>query len=126
MDRADLDVPLTVQAALLGLNRTSLYYQPMPTPEKEVTIKHAIDEIYTENPAYGSRRIAVLLARDYDVVVNRKAVQRHMREMGIAGICPGPNLSKRHPEHCIYPYLLRGVTATAPNHIWAIDITYIR
>jgi putative transposase len=126
VDRADPDVPLTVQAELLGLNRTSLYYQPVPASEKEVTIKHAIDEIYTENPTYGSRRIGVLLGRDYDLVVNRKAVQRHMREMGIAGICPGPNLSTRHPEHRVYPYLLRGVTATAPNHIWAIDITYIR
>ena len=126
VDRADPDMPLTVQADLLSLNRTSFYYQPVPAPEKEVTIKHAIDEIYTENPTYGSRRIAVLLARDDDLVVNRKAVQRHMRDMGIAGICPGPNLSKRHPEHRVYPYLLRGVTATAPNHIWAIDITYIR
>jgi len=89
-------------------------------------MKHAIDEIYTENPTYGSRRVAVLLARDYDVVVNRKAVQRHMREMGIAGISPGPNLSKRHPEHRVYPYRLRGMTATVPNHIWAIDITSIR
>jgi len=126
VDRADPDMSLTVQAELLSLNRTSLYYQPVPAPEQEVTMKHAIDELYTENPTYGSRRIAVLLAREYDLVVNRKAVQRHMREMGIAGICPGPNLSKRHPGHRVYPYLLRGVTATAPNHIWAIDITYIR
>jgi putative transposase len=126
VDRADPDVPLTVQAALLGLNRTSFSYQPVPAPEQEVTITHAIDEISTENPTYGSRRIAVLLDRDDDLVVNRKAVQRHMREMGIAEICPGPNLSKRHPEHRVYPYLLRGVTATAPNHMWAIDITSIR
>ncbi len=111
---------------MLGLNRTSLYYQPTPPPPEEVAIKHAIDRIYTDHPAYGSRRIAVVLARDHQLVVNRKAVQRHMREMGIAGISPGPNLSKPHPAHPIYPYLLRGVTAAYPNHVWAIDITYIR
>jgi putative transposase len=126
VDRHDPEAPLTVQAELLGLNRTSLYYQPVPPTAQEVTIKHAIDESSTANPTYGSRRIAVLLARDDALAVNRKAVQRHMRAMGIAGIGPDPNLSQRHPEHRIYLYLLRGVTATAPNHIWAIDITSIR
>jgi putative transposase len=116
---------LTVQANLLGLNRTSLYYRPAPPTLEEVTIKHAIDRIYTQHPVYGSRRIAVLLQQDYQLIVNRKAVQRHMREMGIAGICPGPNLSQRNPAHRVYPYLLRGVTAAYPNHVWSVDITYI-
>jgi putative transposase len=91
----------------------------------EVAIKHRIDEIYTECPFYGSRRITVLL-NQVGVVINRKAVQRHMREMGIAGICPGPNLSKRALQHKIYPYLLRGVHIDHPNHVWGIDITYVR
>jgi putative transposase len=125
IDRATPELPVTSQAALLGLNRTGLYYQAVPPSAKEVAIKHRIDRIYTDNPTYGSRRIAVLLERDYDLIVNRKAVQRHMREMGIAGISPGPNLSQRNPEHRVYPYLLRGVTAAYPNHIWSIDITYI-
>ena len=125
IDRDHAVLPLTSQAELLGLNRTSLYYQAVPPSPKEVAIKHTIDRIYTDTPTYGSRRIAVLLERDYDLVVNRKAVQRHMREMGIAGISPGPNLSKRNSEHRIYPYLLRGVTAAHPNHVWSIDITYI-
>lgn len=56
----------------------------------------------------------------------RETVQRYMREMGITAIYPGPNLSRRNPEHKIYPYLLRNVTATYPNHVWGIDITYIR
>ena len=110
---------------MLSLSRRSLYYQPVPPSAAEVAIKHAIDRIYTEQPSYGSRRIAVTLKEDYQLVVNRKAVQRHMREMGIAGIRPGPNLSRRNPEHRIYPYLLRGVTAAHPNHVWSIDITYI-
>ena len=125
VERSDADLPLTDQAALLSLSRRSLYYQPVPPSAEEVAIKHAIDRIYTDQPSYGSRRIAVALKADYQLVVNRKAVQRHMREMGIAGISPGPNLSKRNPEHRVYPYLLRGVTAAHPNHVWSIDITYI-
>ena len=114
-----------MQADLLNLSRRSLYYQPVPPSAEEVAIKHAIDRLYTEQPSYGSRRIAVMLKEDFQLVVNRKAVQRHMREMGIAGISPGPNLSKRNPEHRVYPYLLRGLTAAHPNHVWSIDITYI-
>ena len=125
IDRGAIELSLTSQADLLGINRTSLYYQAVPPSPKEVAIKHTIDRIYTDNPTYGSRRIAVLLEREYDLIVNRKAVQRHMREMGIAGLSPGPNLSKRNPQHRVYPYLLRGVTAAHPNHVWSIDITYI-
>jgi putative transposase len=125
VDRGGGELPLTQQADLLSLSRRSLYYQPMPPSAEEVAIKHAIDRIYTDQPSYGSRRIAVMLKEDYQLVVNRKAVQRHMREMGIAGISPGPNLSKRNVEHQVYPYRLRGVTAAYPNHVWAIDITYI-
>ncbi|ACA59306.1 Retron-type reverse transcriptase-like protein [Candidatus Desulforudis audaxviator MP104C] len=76
-------------------------------------------------PYYGSRRITAQLKRE-GFLVNRKAVQRHMREMGIAAISPGPNLSKRRYEHLVYPYLLRGVVIQQPNQVWGIDITYIR
>jgi putative transposase len=89
-----------------------------------VALKHRIDEIYTAHPFYGSRRIVVALQPDF--VVNRKAVQRHMREMGIAGLTPGPHLSQRSAEHRIYPYLLRDLRITHPNQVWGIDITYIR
>jgi len=109
---------------LLSLNRTSLYYQPVPPSEKEVAVKHRIDEIYTRYPFYGSRRMTVTLRKE--ILINRKTVQHYMQEMGISGICPGPNLSKRNLEHQIYPYLLRNVTSSYPNHIWGIDITYIR
>jgi transposase InsO family protein len=126
VDRQAAALPLTEQAELLTLSRRSLYYRAVPPSAEEIAIKHAIDRIYTDQPSYGSRRIAVILERDYGMLVNRKAVQRDMREMGIAGISPGPNLSGRNPEHRIYPYLLRGVTAAYPNHVWSIDITYIR
>lgn len=113
------------QTELLGVNRSTLYYQPAPPPAEEVVLRHRIDEIYMEHPFYGSRRIAVQLRREGHLV-NRKAVQRHMQEMGIAGISPGPNLSKRNNEHRVYPYLLRGLSITASNQVWGIDITYIR
>jgi len=58
--------------------------------------------------------------------INRKAVQRHMREMGIEAIFPGPNLSRRRLKEQVYPYLLRGLSIDHPNHVWGIDITYIR
>jgi len=125
LDRHDAELPLTTQAELLGLNRSGLYYKPLGSSAEEVALKNRIDEIYTRYPFYGSRRIRIQLKRD-GFEVNRKAVQRHMREMGIAGICPGPNLSKRNSEHRTYPYLLRGLTVTHPNHVWGIDITYIR
>jgi Transposase and inactivated derivatives len=118
-------LPIATQAKLLSLNRTGLYYQPAPPPAEEIAIKHRIDEIYTACPYYGSRKIAAQLKRE-GFLVNRKAVQRHMREMGIAAISPGPNLSKRHLEHQVYPYLLKGVVIQQPNQVWGIDITYIR
>jgi putative transposase len=119
------ELALTVQAALLGLSRSSLYYQPRSPSPQEVALKHRIDELYTAHPYYGSRRITVVL-RSEGQMVNRKAVQRHMQEMGIAGLAPGPHTSRRHPAHPVYPYLLRTVTAAQPNHVWGIDITYVR
>jgi putative transposase len=115
---------LATQADLLSLQRTGLYYQPAAPSPEEIALKHRIDEIYTQYPFYGSRKIVVVLQPDF--IVNRKAVQRHMREMGLAGIAPGPNLSKRNIAHKIYPYLLRNLSITRPNQVWGIDITYIR
>lgn len=125
IDWKDADLPMTTQADLLGLNRSSLYYKSVKPSPEEVFTKHRIDEIYTKYPFFGSRRITAVL-NESGLLINRKAVQRHMREMGIAGISPGPNLSKRNLEHRIYPYLLRNLPITHPNHVWGIDITYIR
>jgi putative transposase len=114
---------LKVQAELLGVSYSSLFYQPVPPSPRELAIKHRIDRIYTEHPYYGSRRMTVVLKRE--IPVSRPTVQRYMREMGIFGLAPGPNTSKPATEHALYPYLLRNVSATYPNHIWGIDITYI-
>lgn len=124
LERLDPEVPLVAQAEILTLSRSSLYYEPVGPSALEIATKHRIDEIYTQYPFYGSRRITAVLRRE--MVITRKTVQKHMREMGIAGICPGPNLSQRNPAHKIYPYLLRHVTSSHPNQVWGIDITYIR
>jgi putative transposase len=125
IEYASCELSLTTQAELLGISRSSLYYHPLPPSPEEVAIKHRIDEIYTRWPFYGSRRITVVLNQE-KIAVSRLTVQRYMREMGLAGIAPGPNTSKPVPQHKIYPYLLRQVTASYPNHVWGIDITYIR
>lgn len=124
LERDHPEVPLKVQAELLGISYSSLFYQPVPPSPRELAIKHRIDELYTACPFYGSRKIAVILQPEFGV--SRPTVQAYMREMGIAAVVPGPNTSKPAPEHQIYPYLLRKVTAGHPNHIWGIDITYFR
>jgi putative transposase len=97
----------------------------MPPSPEEVAIKHRIDELYTAYPFYGSRKLTVVLTEEFGPI-NRKRVQRYLREMGIVAIAPGPNLSQRTTEQRIYPYLLRNLTAQRPNHVWGCDITYIR
>jgi len=118
------ELPISQQAELLGLNRSGLYYQPAAPSEREVRVKHRIDKIYTQCPFYGSRKITAVLRKA--MTINRKTVQRYMAEMGITALHPGPNLSKRNRQHPVYPYLLRHVTSSYPNHVWGIDITYIR
>ena len=125
VERSGPELPLTLQAKLLGVSRSSLYYQPVPPRAEEIVLKHRIDAISTQYPYYGSRRITEQLCRD-GWQINRKAVQRHMRQMGLEAIYPGPNLSKRRQEDQIYPYLLRGLAITRPNHVWGIDLTYVR
>jgi putative transposase len=125
IERTESELVLSLQAELLSLSRASLYYQPRPPSAEEVRLKHRIDEVYTQCPFNGARKIAAQLQRD-QMGINRKTVGRYMREMGIAAIYPGPNLSQRNHKEGVYPYLLRHITSVYPNHIWGIDITYIR
>ncbi|MFC0562368.1 IS3 family transposase [Halalkalibacter alkalisediminis] len=109
----------------MSLNRTSLYYKQVEPSPEELLIKNKIDEIYTQHPFWGSRRISETPKQE-GLIVNRKAVQRHMREMGILGISPGRNLSKRNQQHRVYPYLLRGLNIQHPNHVWgSILLTFV-
>jgi putative transposase len=108
------------------LNRTGLYYVPASPTARELELRRRIDRLNTDYPYYGSRKIAAAL-REEGFLVSRKRVQRLMAEMGLLSIYPRRrNLSEGNPEHKKYPYLLRGVTAGYPNHIWGTDITYVR
>jgi putative transposase len=126
IDRKEKRLSIKKQAELLSVNRTSLYYKPVLVNDEEYLIKRIIDEIYTSHPEYGYRRMTSVLNRDYHIHINQKRTRRYMRDMGIHGFCPGPNLSKR--THCkyLYPYMLRGLTIDHPNQVWSIDITYCR
>ena len=116
-------VSLKAQAELLEARYSRLFYQPVPPSPKEEAIKCRIDQIYIARPYYGSLRITVVLNRE--MPVSRPTVEHYLREMGIPGLALDPNTSKSAPQHPIYPYLLRNVTAAYSNHIWGIDVTYI-
>jgi putative transposase len=120
-------VSVVRQCVLAGVSRATHYAQQYlrPVDETDLLLSRLIDEEYTRRPFYGSRKMVIFL----DTVghsVNRKRVQRLMRQMGLAGMAPGPNTSRPRPEHKIYPYLLRGVAVVRPNQVWSTDITYIR
>ena len=117
-------LPITRQARLLGLARSSVYYEPAPTGERDLALMTAIDEIHTELPFYGARRIRNEL-RDRGFASGRGHVSTLMRQMGITAIAPKRKLTKPAPGHKIYPYLLRDLEITAAGHVWATDITYI-
>ena len=97
------DLSLKVQAELLGISYSSLFYKAMPPSERELAIKRRIDEIYTVRPYYGSRRITQELRVEFGVA--RPTIQRYMREMGIFALVPGPHTSKPAPEHPNLPVL---------------------
>ena len=121
------ELAVTKQCELAGVSRATVYAQRQPQfiCVVELLLRRLIDEEYTRRPFYGSRKmVCFLLTQGH--LVNRKRVQRMMREMGLAGMAPGQNTSKAHPEHKVYPYLLRGVPILRPNQVWGIDITYIR
>lgn len=112
------------QCELLSLSRSTYYYEPVPETELNLQLMRLIDEMYTESPFYGSRKIIEELEkRGY--FVNRKRIQRLMRLMGLEVMYPKPNLSKPDLQHRKYPYLLRDKKIEAVNHVWSTDITYI-
>jgi len=115
------------QCSLAGVSRATVYahQKPVPIALEAVMLSALIDEEYTRHPFYGSRRMVVFLSKlGHDI--KRRGVQTLMRAMGLAGMAPGPNTSRAHPEHNIYPYLLRGVPIVRPNQVWSTDITYVR
>lgn len=115
------------QCALIGLNRSSWYDLSAERGEspENLTLMQRIDELFTARPFYGSRKIAAVLERE-GYAVNRKRIQRLMRLMGIQSVAPRPNTSQPHPQHKVYPYLLRNLAIVRPRQVYSTDITYIR
>lgn len=124
MVRPHQKLSLRRQCGLLGLGRSSWYYDAVPVSTVEFALMKRIDKVSTLRPYFGSRSITTNLKRA-GLVINRKKVQRLMRIMGLEGMVPGPHTSRPHPDHKIYPYLLRGKTVSRPNEVWASDITFI-
>jgi putative transposase len=118
------ELPLTRQAAVLKLSRSSLYYRPRPVTPADLAVMRRIDELHLDYPFAGSRMLRDLL-RGEGVEIGRQRVATMMKRMGIEALYRRPNTSKPAPGHKIYPYLLRGLAVERPNQVWATDITYI-
>jgi len=117
-------LPVSRQCQLLGLNRSTVYYQPIGASDEDLQLMRRIDEMHLKRPFYGSRRIRDWL-QDEGFAVNRKRVQRLMRQMGITALYPKANTSRPGKGHKIYPYLLKGLEIDRPNQVWATDICYV-
>ena len=123
IDRAH-KLPLSQQAALLRLGRSSLYYAPRPVPAADLAMMRRIDELHLNYPFAGARMLRDFL-RAEGIDIGREKVAAMMRRMGIEAVYRRPNTSKPAQGHKIYPYLLRGMKIERPNQVWAMDITYI-
>ncbi len=115
---------LSRQCRLLSISRSSFYYAPKGESPSSLALMRRIDELFLKYPFYGSRQMARRLRRE-GVYVGRHRVRRLMRLMGLEAIYQAPRTSAPHPEHRIYPYLLRGLAIDRPNQVWCADITYI-
>lgn len=124
IDPDDARLSVSQQCELLGLSRSSYYYEPATESVENLALMALIDREYTAHPFYGSRRMMTWLwSQGHEV--NRKRVQRLMRLMGLEAVYPKPRLSMGGAGHKVYPYLLRGVTIERVNQVWSTDITYI-
>ncbi len=124
MVNRELDLPVTRQCQLLELPRSSFYYRHRDVAPDDLELMGQIDRCHLQHPYYGSRRIRDWL-EDREWIVNRKRIQRLMRQMGLQALYPKRNTSKANAAHKVYPYLLRGLTIERSNQVWAADITYI-
>lgn len=124
VDRADADLSIVAQCRLLRVARSTLYWRPAPVSADDLALMRRLDKQYLSTPFYGARRMVAVLRRE-GWAVNRKRVRRLMRLMGVEAIYQKPHTSRRHPQHTVYPYLLRDLLINRPNQVWCADITYI-
>ena len=118
------ELSLRRQCELVGIARSSYYYEPIPETEANLALMRRLDELHLDKPVYGSRRLTVLLRRE-GLPVNRKRVVRLLRVMGIEALYPQRGLSQPGEGHRIYPYLLEDLEITGPDQVWCSDITYV-
>jgi putative transposase len=123
IDRAHA-LPVSRQVQLVGIARSSAYYQPHPVSETDLKLMRRLDELHLEFPFAGARMLVRLLKRE-GVQVGRKHVGTLMKRIGIEALYCKPNTSRRHAKHKIWPYLLRGMTINRANQVWALDTSYI-
>ena len=126
IDREDPALTVIRQCELLELPRATLYYKPCQESPRNLEIMRLLDEIYTEHPYYGTRRMVVALKHRGYEDVGRDLVRTLMQRMGLEAVYAKPNLSRSNPEHKIYPYLLRGMKIDRIDQVWSTDITYVR
>ena len=122
--KARINLSVRKQCELLGVSRSSLYYQPVDQDPEELALMRRMDEIHLKHPAFGSRMMREALKAE-GLTVNRKRIQRLMRLMDLESLAPKPRTSKPTAEHPVFPYLLRKLKITRVNQVWAADITYI-
>lgn len=125
MSTTDDQWSLRQQCRLLGVNRSSLYYQPVGESDENLLLMRLLDEQYTRTPFYGVLKMTEWL-RLQGHQVNPKRIRRLLRQMGLEAVYQKPNTSESNPEHKVFPYLLRGVVISRCNQVWSTDITYIR
>ena len=115
------------QCELLSIHRSGLYYKPSGESDLNLELMRLVDQKHLLHPWLGTRRMTVWLNKDKGFKINHKRIERLYRLMGISAIGPKPNTSKKGKGalHRIYKYLLRGLKIIRPNHVWAMDITYI-
>ena len=118
------DLSISAQCRLLSISRSSFYYAPQPESDETLALMRVIDAAFLDMPWYGSRQMVRHLRRQ-GVKIGRRRVRRLMAKMGLSPIYQRPRTSDPHPQHRIYPYLLRHVAVERPNHVWCADITYI-
>lgn len=125
IDTADPTYSMRAQCRLLGVNRSSVYYEETPVSDRDLTLMNALDEQYLKTPFWGVRNMTYHL-KSLGYQTGRDHVRTLLRTMGLTALFPSRNTSKPHPQHPVYPYLLRDVDVTRPNQVWSADITYIR
>jgi len=114
------------QCRILEINRSNIYYAKKIIDESTLLLMRVVDEVYTKYPFFGTRKMSSYLRLTKGYNVGREQIRSIYEKLGLQSLSPGPHTSKPHPEHKVYPYLLRGIDAVSNNHVWSADITYLR